>query len=93
MAGDGLYLPAYVARRRRAARSIAEIAEEIPGPDRRYQDHAPTVDRSFCNCGDMDCPWYRGEMAARHYARLSAGERVAMGREAIALMKSYFGDL
>jgi hypothetical protein len=74
-------------RRQRAPRSLGELDGEILGPDARYQDHGPG-----CDCGNVECPYWRGEEAARRYHRLSEREKQAQGREAAELLKGYFGD-
>lgn len=73
----GLYLPAHVAAERRRPRTLGELDFEVHGPDPRFQDH-----RAGCDCGNLECPWYRGEEAARRWARMSDAEKLETWREA-----------
>lgn len=81
--GGGLWVPGHVARRRRAPRELADLDFEVAGPDSRFQDH-----RAGCDCGDLDCPWYRGEVAAAAWRRLSAEERGRMTRGVVEAVRS-----
>lgn len=74
-------------RRDQAPRSIAELEGDIRGPAPGFEDHGPG-----CDCGSIDCPYWRGEEAARIYNRKSEAEKRELGREAAELLKGYFGD-
>ena len=41
---------------------LGDLDYAVAGPDARYQDHGPG-----CRCGNLECPWYRGMVAARRY--------------------------
>ena len=68
-------------RRSRAALTLAELEREVEGPDRRFQDHLPG-----CDCGNEECPYWRGEEARRRYLSMTPAERRAVDREAAELL-------
>ena len=61
---------------------VADLSDMVPGPDPAYQTHGPG-----CQCGDMGCPWYRGERAAKIYRNLSAEDRRRMDNDFVEAMR------
>lgn len=62
---------------------VADLDHIVPGPDPKYQTHGPG-----CTCGEVDCPWYRGEQAARIYRNLPRDVRQRVDQEFIEAMRS-----
>ena len=60
---------------------IGDLDYAVPGPDERFQSHGPG-----CGCGDLDCPWYKGEVARREYEAQTPEQRAAYEAEAKAAM-------
>ena len=58
------------------APDVADLSDAIAGPDSRYQTHGPG-----CGCGDLDCPWYRGEAVSRYYHNLPSREKRRLASE------------
>jgi hypothetical protein len=65
---------------------IGDLDYEIPGPDPRFQSHGPG-----CNCGDVECPWYAGELAHhRWHGEWSDARKALAKREAAEALRGYY---
>ena len=63
---------------------MADLDYAVEGPDRRFQGHGPG-----CRCGDIDCPWYRGERAAHVYREeMTSSERLADYAQVVEAFRS-----